>query len=317
MSHTSDDEQDSPISYHPKSRSTSSNVISNFDDAFSDNDENDVSFEFSPATFRAEIAKNLSNASGEVAWNPDDDLGNLAAKIGFADPELSTPTFIVGSRETDDEQLSPPTQQPSSSGSQSPSFLRQAESFDDISLTSDFSSVSLSSPHPDSPHEEEEREEREHEEEQDSQAHSYPAVQIDASEDHPEPTVVRVETPTVDTMRSRSLSIPSHDGSPAHPTDVPLPATPQSANSVSSSSSLPMTATTPTPTSSHIRQASASNPSFPKHRTTRSVGPSMLDKVVSKTRPTYLPPKPRTEDRKHMADWESMMKHSRVAGEFD
>ena len=42
----------------------------------------------------------------------------------------------------------------------------------------------------------------------------------------------------------------------------------------------------------------------------------MLDKVVSKTRPTYLPPKPRSEDKKHMQDWEKMMKHSRAAGEY-
>ena len=41
----------------------------------------------------------------------------------------------------------------------------------------------------------------------------------------------------------------------------------------------------------------------------------MLDKVISKTRPPYLPPKPRTEDRKHLQDWEEMMKRSRAAGE--
>ncbi|EPT01597.1 hypothetical protein FOMPIDRAFT_77813 [Fomitopsis schrenkii] len=45
------------------------------------------------------------------------------------------------------------------------------------------------------------------------------------------------------------------------------------------------------------------------------MGPSMLDKVISKTRPTFLPPKPRAEDRKHMADWEQMMKRSRAAEE--
>ena len=52
------------------------------------------------------------------------------------------------------------------------------------------------------------------------------------------------------------------------------------------------------------------------HRHTRSVGPSALDKVISKTRPTFLPPKPKTEDLKHLADWEAMMKQSRAAGEF-
>ncbi|KZT08539.1 RabGAP/TBC [Laetiporus sulphureus 93-53] len=52
-----------------------------------------------------------------------------------------------------------------------------------------------------------------------------------------------------------------------------------------------------------------------QHRTARSMGPSILDKVISKTRPNFLPPKPRVEDRKHMADWEAMMKQSREAEE--
>ena len=62
--------------------------------------------------------------------------------------------------------------------------------------------------------------------------------------------------------------------------------------------------------------SSQSEPPRYKHRHTRSVGPSTLDKVISKTRPTFLPPKPKTEDLKHLADWESMMKQSRAVGEF-
>jgi hypothetical protein len=46
------------------------------------------------------------------------------------------------------------------------------------------------------------------------------------------------------------------------------------------------------------------------------VGPSALEKVVSKTRPAYLPPKNKLEDNKHMADWERMMKQSRAAGKL-
>lgn len=49
---------------------------------------------------------------------------------------------------------------------------------------------------------------------------------------------------------------------------------------------------------------------------TRSAGPSTFQKVMSKTRPHFLPPKSRQEDRKHMADWEAMMKQSRAAGSF-
>lgn len=47
----------------------------------------------------------------------------------------------------------------------------------------------------------------------------------------------------------------------------------------------------------------------------RVVGPSVFQKVVSKTRPHFLPPKSREEDRKHLADWEAMMKESRAAEE--
>ena len=50
------------------------------------------------------------------------------------------------------------------------------------------------------------------------------------------------------------------------------------------------------------------------HRVTKSTGPSTFEKFMSKTRPQFLPPKPRDEDRKHLADWERMMKLSRAAG---
>ena len=50
------------------------------------------------------------------------------------------------------------------------------------------------------------------------------------------------------------------------------------------------------------------------HRQSRSVGPSIFEKVMSKTRPPFLPPKPKQEDRKHLADWQNMMKMSQLAG---
>jgi TBC1 domain family member 14 len=47
----------------------------------------------------------------------------------------------------------------------------------------------------------------------------------------------------------------------------------------------------------------------------RSTGPSTFEKVRSQTRPVFLPPKPKDEDNRHMADWQQMMKASRLAGE--
>ncbi|KZT54652.1 RabGAP/TBC [Calocera cornea HHB12733] len=50
-------------------------------------------------------------------------------------------------------------------------------------------------------------------------------------------------------------------------------------------------------------------------RQTRHRGPSVLESVISHTRPVYLPPKPKAEDRKHLKDWETMMAHARAAEE--
>ncbi|KAG8984035.1 hypothetical protein FRB93_006828 [Tulasnella sp. JGI-2019a] len=53
----------------------------------------------------------------------------------------------------------------------------------------------------------------------------------------------------------------------------------------------------------------------PKTAKGRSKGISTLD-VISKTRPTHLPPKAKEEDLKHMKDWEEMMQKSREAEEL-
>lgn len=117
----------------------------------------------------------------------------------------------------------------------------------------------------------------------------YPAVHIDVSRSPPNRVITREddvkdqwEGEAVGPMSSFHLPAPSHD------LPLPLP---------SSSSTLPK---------------SQSGPSI----RTRSAGPSTFQKVMSKTRPHFLPPKSRQEDKKHMADWEAMMKQSRAAGDF-
>lgn len=67
-------------------------------------------------------------------------------------------------------------------------------------------------------------------------------------------------------------------------------------------------------TSSSLPNALVSVPPPQSHRPSRSTGPTIFQKVVSKTRPHFLPPKSREEDLKHLADWEAMMKQSRAAG---
>jgi len=89
-----------------------------------------------------------------------------------------------------------------------------------------------------------------------------------------------------------------------------------SASSLVPASSTSMSDSIPTSSSTGVPLNPPRSESFRRgHRPSKSVGPSALDKVISKTRPTFLPPKPKVEDLRHMADWETMMKQSRVVGE--
>jgi TBC1 domain family member 14 len=131
----------------------------------------------------------------------------------------------------------------------------------------------------------------------------YPTVIIDVSKPPPNrvevlserhgPPHLQLESPSTDQedLRSQPYSAPS--------------STSPSLNQTSSSSALPPSLSAPGQSSTFVH-----------HRQSRSAGPSAFQKVLSKTRPTFLPPKDRQEDRKHMADWEAMMKQSRAAGEY-
>jgi hypothetical protein len=135
-------------------------------------------------------------------------------------------------------------------------------------------------------------------------------------------------TPTSNAFQnnqSQSRSVPELPPQTTYPSSAEtnhIP--PDSVNIVLSSSSLGNASSTrtsesiPTPNSAtfppNLSQSELSR--HDGHRHSRSIGPSTLDKVISRTRPTFLPPKPKTEDLKHLADWEAMMKQSRVVGEF-
>lgn len=93
---------------------------------------------------------------------------------------------------------------------------------------------------------------------------------------------------------------------PPTPTS-PRPGTRPSSRSTASPSrqieiSMPTSSTTP---------SGATSPNG--HRPKRSTGISTQD-VISKTRPSHLPPKSKQEDSKHLRDWEEMMQRSRLAG---
>jgi len=129
--------------------------------------------------------------------------------------------------------------------------------------------------------------------------------------------------------RTHSQSVPDlpsptthhHSAEDSHTPNETNHIPPNSAETALSSSSITSTSSTTTSgfastPNSTPPNSSQSEPPRRGHRPSRSVGPSALDKVISKTRPTFLPPKPKDEDLKHMADWEAMMKQSRLIGEF-
>ncbi|EIW63955.1 RabGAP/TBC [Trametes versicolor FP-101664 SS1] len=284
------------------------------DDAFSDNDDIDVP-EFSPAAVRKEFAERMNGAAD--GWEVGDGgIDELVAKIGLSvDPDASVSTFDI-----DAEQDTPPASHSPSprvfpSRIQSTSSSHQ-DSLYDVPLSSEFSQVSLSDNRSPSPPQHDEPEEI---------VSDYPAVQIDLSAQEAVTKQTHPERTSVDSALSEQES---SDGahpmqhpqyaasldnfrpkSPPPPLNVPL-----SNTGASSTSALPLPSSSslPTPTTPKF---SDPPPPASRHRLTRSVGPSMLDKVISKTRPTYLPPKPRAEDRKHQHDWEEMMKRSRAAEE--
>ncbi|KAF8330808.1 rab-GTPase-TBC domain-containing protein [Cantharellus anzutake] len=151
--------------------------------------------------------------------------------------------------------------------------------------------------------------------------------------------VVTSDSPTAerDRFENVSLSPPPSPFSTAglSPNQVPIPVSPTSPISSGSHGSpksshnqqgpilrsvspkptyLSPSSTIPTPPS--VDPVSPASPSLNSNfsRPSSSIaGPSTLEKVVSKTRPSHLPPKQREEDLKHMRVWEEMMKRSREA----
>ncbi|RSH93186.1 hypothetical protein EHS25_007539 [Saitozyma podzolica] len=97
-----------------------------------------------------------------------------------------------------------------------------------------------------------------------------------------------------------SDSAPRLHAPPAHPHPypVPSPSSPEVGTkrlSIASTSSQP-----PVPPPHHLGALGVK-------------GVSAFEKVLSHTRPSYLPPKDKVEDETHLHQWEEMMSHSRVA----
>lgn len=246
-----------------------------YDDAFSDTDDQDMSYQFSPDAVREEVAKNIPGI--DDSWNNSNQQnGQHKVSNGFfeaADNSVST---------IDMNSHSPASE--NSSRARSPD-------------ESEFSSISLSA----SPVLEINEQGADN-----NLDDPYPTVLIDASKSPNSRVSLSSRPPPGEpslpsASSSSSIASSSAEKSPHTARSGPN-STPPSSTIAASSSSLSPSATPPVPPSEsnaipHTPSAPVLQNKPPAHRPARSLGPSILQKVVSKTRPPFLPPKSREEGK--------------------
>ncbi|KAH9968645.1 rab-GTPase-TBC domain-containing protein [Russula dissimulans] len=255
------------------------------DDAFSDDDDIDPNLEFSSIAIRADLARTIS-------YSQEDE--------GFRDAE--EPPDIDAAGDTEKPLPGPSSDIPS-------------PTLDTNQVYAKFDSVSLSeTPVEKYSHSEGQRDVQNVLQVTDDghgERHTGNDSDSEVQQSAVYPDEARSDPATPDTSQG---SQPPLSPPPEHPPDTPISAaeseTPPGQTNHERSASTPLPSVTPSSTASTLRP----RPS-PVHKPTRSTGPSALEKVLSKTRPSFLPPKNRDEDLKHMADWENMMKRSRAAEE--
>jgi hypothetical protein len=268
------------------------------DDAFSDTDDSDPNLEFSSNAIRADLARaaSYSQESEELAdaeESPD---------VGVTGDPRESPTGPCSSvcRMPVTPRASPlcrdilnPTPDTNQlytkfdpiSLSESPVRTSHVEDHDDVQNGLEVTNDGKGQQHTSNSS----TSEAQHRATYSEESHPEPAAP-DASQESPSPSPPPPELPS---------DTPSGDGSEAHPG--------QTAHERS-------TSTPSLPSSRPSAASSLPRPPSSGHKSSQSTGPSMLERVVSKTRPSFLPPKSKDEDNKHLADWEKMMKRSRAAG---
>ncbi|KAJ3829857.1 rab-GTPase-TBC domain-containing protein [Lentinula raphanica] len=268
------------------------------DDAFSDSQDLDSIHQFSPDAIRDDLARNSLSWRVEDAED-DDDVESRNGSLGTTMDSFST--LNIGGDERSEEDDQSPSQ------------------FVSISLSTSRDGVSNNSEeHTELPPDSTEPEQ------------PYPAVVIDVSSHK---VTISTDNTQITTPLPSSTSLQSHSRSSSTafsdhsehstkslPSPEPSSVTPTHPNFTASTSTSILPSPSATVVAASVSEtvsgpSSTSKSSSPKHRLARSVGPSALEKFVSKTRPSFLPPKSRQEDDKHMADWQAMMKQSRAAAE--
>lgn len=273
------------------------------DDAFSDTDDTHANYAFSSVVIRADLALSYSQEDKEQDGAEGSSGADATEDTGEPLPGLSA--FVFGFPVT----------------LRIPNHLCRntlSPTLDSSNLDTKFDSVSLSeSPVEKLSHAEDHhydvQEKSEVADEVREQRHtrndSTSETQhraVDAEDSHPDPTALDA------TQESPPPSPPQSELPPDTSASEGEPETPPGQTAHERSASTPSLRLPPV--GSRPVSSSSSPPSSASHKPTRSVGPSIFERVVSKTRPSFLPPKSRDEDDKHLADWERMMKRSKAAG---
>lgn len=271
----------------------------NLDDAFSvHEDEDPASLDLDPnSILRALQSRDAiigeANDDSEDKWeNADNETADMRNEQNstYDSTETSISTLEIDPVELHHSPGTPPQASSSHQSMESEDSPGTPPDDPTVEIGSQFTTISLSPPSHSSPHS--------HIHEID---HTYPNVIIDAS-----------KSPITD-VRNHGLELtPSvsqrTSGSSTTTFETPANAT---APSLKIDSGSPLT--TP-PVGSPKSPSSPVHRSLPSYGKHRSSGPSTLQKVVSKTRPPYLPPKQKDEDEKHSREWEEMMQRSRLLG---
>jgi TBC1 domain family member 14 len=284
------------------------------DDAFDDDDEDDNAYVFSRDSARKEFQRNLPAPLD--LWETDTGSEHTASSTGALFTGRSGASSLHDHYANGGAWTSPTVESP---------------------LPSHFSALSLSDPveH----HDEEDLQQsparsptraKEAEDEAKHEDHPYPNVFIDASAgainrlataSQRKPHSPLNATHHLPPGRFGANGVTTKDGN-----SPPLvrPALVSSTSSLSIPTSQPETASSSSSgkvvSTASLPEGNTSNLLYEKprsHKPNRSIdaGPSMFEKVRSKTRPTFLPPKSKEEDNKHLSAWQNMMKQSRIAGE--
>ena len=270
----------------------------NLDDAFSLNDENNtVPFDFDADSFLNQLRSSATigaNEDEEGSWNDKKDAGREASEGGDGGPPFGSTNASVSTLDIYGT--------PDKSHNQAETSPRTAAS----------PNSTQSDALPPTPPEE--------------YPHTIPSPHYGA--DSPNGVSHIIKTPTDTHNHSRTHM-------DAVRTEVALPSPIQHAASNSTSTIISETSqgTAESPNGNGVRHSLESRHSQPDTSDTNSAptharnshsqsipgksrpnGPSVFQKVVSKTRPPYLPPKEKAEDIKHNKEWEQMMHQSRAAG---